>query len=295
MESTNVRFTILSTALRAVALVAPTWAARWIEAIFLRVRRHPVPRAETRWLAGSRGDTVTSNGVPLAVRIWEGDGPTVGLVHGWEGRGSQLGAFVAPLRELGFRVVAFDSPGHGASPGKRSSLLEIADAVVDVERATGPWHGVVAHSAGAAATSWALRQGLASRRLVFIAPPTDLEVFFYRVVDHLRIPRPLAEMAQRRIEERLGVRWRDFRHQALAPLQTEDLLLIHDRDDREVPLRGAREIHRLWRGSRLLETRGLGHRRILRDGAVVEAAVGFLASGAAAVVAEPGEVARRAS
>ena len=39
-----------------------------------------------------------------------GSGPTVLLVHGWEGRGSQLSAFAPALVKAGFRVVAVDMP-----------------------------------------------------------------------------------------------------------------------------------------------------------------------------------------
>jgi hypothetical protein len=40
----------------------------------------------------------------LPVYSW-GSGPTILLAHGWSGRGSQLGAFVEPLVEQGFRLV----------------------------------------------------------------------------------------------------------------------------------------------------------------------------------------------
>src|SRR5215218_8367466 len=39
--------------------------------------------------------------------------PTVYLMHGWGGRGSQFGAMVEPLVGSGHRVVMFDNPAHG--------------------------------------------------------------------------------------------------------------------------------------------------------------------------------------
>ena len=50
--------------------------------------------------------------------------PSVYLVHGWGGRGSQLAAFVEPLVAAGHRVVLFDAPSHGDSdpgPGRAGS------------------------------------------------------------------------------------------------------------------------------------------------------------------------------
>jgi hypothetical protein len=54
------------------------------------------------------------------------------------------------------------------------------------------------------------------------------------------------------------------------------LLVLHDRDDKEVPLRAGREIARAWPGAELFVTNGLGHQRILRDPRAMEMVVGFV-------------------
>ena len=46
-----------------------------------------------------------------------------------------------------------------------------------------------------------------------------------------------------------------------------------------VPYRQGERFSLAWNGARLLETRGLGHRRILEDRTVVDAAVDFLNGG----------------
>lgn len=281
MKSTNVRMIAIRLAVRVLGRISPGIAARWMETMFLAVRRHPTPALETRWMEGARKRVVEHGAHRLVVHAFgEGEeGPSVLLSHGWEGRGSQLGAFVRPLRERGFRVLALDHPGHGASSGSSTSLPDMGKALVAVERELGPVHGVIAHSAGCAAATIALREGLGAARLVYVAPPTALESFFYQMVDRLGIDRALGEVVQARIERRIGMRWSDLRHPAMAPLQREPLLVIHDRGDRETPLSGAREIHRLWAGSRLLVTDGLGHRRILRNPDVIEAAANFVSQG----------------
>jgi hypothetical protein len=62
-------------------------------------------------------------------------------------------------------------------------------------------------------------------------------------------------------------------------------LVVHDHGDREVGFRDGHETARAWPGARLLATEGLGHRRLLRDPAVVEEVVAFVA---APVPAAPG-------
>src|ERR1700730_6295691 len=74
-------------------------------------------------------------------------GPVL-LVHGWTSEASFMTAFIEPLRRSGLRVVAFDFPAHGLSPGRRTNLAECARALYGVCRHYGPVHAVVAHSFG---------------------------------------------------------------------------------------------------------------------------------------------------
>jgi len=203
--------------------------------------------------------------------------PTAFLVHGWEGRGSQLGAFVEPLRGAGFRVVAFDAPGHGEAPGRSSSLPAIAAALEAAAERWSPPAALVAHSAGAVSATFALGRGLEVDRAVFVAPGADLlgyTAWFARLLGlGERARRRLAE----RIERRIGVPYAELEPLKLAPAMTVPLLAFTDRDDLEAPLATAETLIRSWPGAELRVTEGLGHRRILWDPAVVRAAVGFLA------------------
>jgi pimeloyl-ACP methyl ester carboxylesterase len=58
------------------------------------------------------------------------------------------------------------------------------------------------------------------------------------------------------------------------------LLVIHDEDDREMPIRSGELVARSWPRAELVRTSGLGHRRILRDAGVIERTVEFVARGA---------------
>jgi pimeloyl-ACP methyl ester carboxylesterase len=56
-------------------------------------------------------------------------------------------------------------------------------------------------------------------------------------------------------------------------------LVIHDRQDREVPIAEGRRHLRNWPHARLMETSGLGHSRMLNDPSVISVAVDFIAGG----------------
>jgi pimeloyl-ACP methyl ester carboxylesterase len=283
LKRTNVRFIALSLLLRATANISPSLAARALEKLFLYTRKFDAPERERQWLAEATPSTFTSRGRDIAA--WSvGEGPTVLLAHGWEGRGSQMGAFVAPLLAAGFRVTTFDAPGHGRSGGRQSSLVEMADAVSDAADAFGPIHAVIAHSAGAAATTVALSRQLAIERAVFIAPPTDLGGFLEKVSRKLGLGDEVVNLTRLRLEEKFEIAWDTLRAETLAPRMTTPLLVIHDEGDREVHIENARKLAATWPSATLVTTRGLGHRRVLRDDDVIDKAVSFVRGEPGAIV-----------
>jgi pimeloyl-ACP methyl ester carboxylesterase len=274
-KSTNVRF-FLWRAAGTIATLSPALGARLLERAFLSTRRHEVPERERVWIASGERISFESRGRDLEAWTFGSTGPAVVLVHGWEGRGAQLGAFIEPLLQQGFRVVTYDAPGHGASKGNRSSLVEMAQAVLDAGRALGPFHGAVAHSAGAAATSLAIRNGASFERLVYIAPPADLGAYLPRVAAALGITEKAVLLARKRLAERFGFAWAEVAHDHLAKSMDTPLLLIHDAHDGEIDVQNGIHLSSLWRGAQVEITSGLGHRRILRDDRAVTRAVRFL-------------------
>src|SRR2546429_9110873 len=81
---------------------------------------------------------------------------------------------------------------------------------------------------------------------------------------------------QARIERQLGVPWSALDVRTYAPDMRTPLLVVHDRDDAEVPWQDGAIIARGWPGAVLSTTGGLGHRRIPRDPYVVRPAAGLV-------------------
>ncbi len=244
--------------------------------LFLSTRRHPVPERDREGLAAARRWSLDTLWGPLAAWTWGAEeGPTIALLHGWEGRAAQLGGFAAPLTAAGFRVVALDAPGHGESPGRSSSLVAMGRALLALGEHVGPLAGVVAHSAGTVAAIHALRRGLAAERLVSVAPGVDLEDYARGFARLFGLNAAVSARMRQRIERVLGVHWEELDPRRTPRKDQVPLLVVHDRGDREAPFSGGGELAEAW-SARLIPTEGLGHTRILRDPAVLAAATAFL-------------------
>lgn len=251
--------------------IAPGATSAVVARLFRSTRRSSPRRGERDVLQSATGWRVAG------MQLWSwGEGPTVLLIHGWNGRATQLGAMVEPLVARGYRVVAFDAIGHGDSVGKHSSLPEFANCIRQIVDELGGVHAVIAHSLGGAATTFALAYGLQVERAVFISPPADPREFLKIFGAALGINDDVRARVRSRVERRLGIPMEEMQAFAIAPTMEIPLLVIHDRDDKEVPFQVGRGIAEAWPGAELIVTEGLGHQRILRDESVRDAAVRFI-------------------
>jgi len=281
IKSTNVRIRVARLFFKVLAFFSPRFAGWLLARLFLGARRFKTPDRKRSWMADCKRFEVESGAHRLAA--WaRGEGPTVLLAHGWEGRGSQLGAFMEPLVTAGFRVVTFDAPGHGGSTGRASSMPEMSQAILDLGRVEGPFSAVIAHSAGSAAVTVAVKWGLEVDRLVYISPPFDPAAYLAALANLLGLPNAVARHARASIERRFGLPMATFSASSSARSMTHPLLAIHDEGDREVPLEQVRRLIEIWAGADLMVTSGLGHRRILRDVTVLKRVVEELTSEAEA-------------
>ncbi|HYO74828.1 MAG TPA: alpha/beta fold hydrolase [Thermoanaerobaculia bacterium] len=269
--------TLMRGALGLLSRTSPEIASRVAADLFMKPRRFRTPEREQAILAEAPPFEVRL-GASTHIQAWRwGAGPAVLLVHGWEGRGSQLAPFVRPLVESGHSVIAFDAPGHGASSGSRSSLPHFAYAVRGVAAATATPHAIVAHSLGCAATTLALRDGLNAQRLVFIAPPLNPSDYVTRFGEILGVTAPVLDRMKLRIEERFLRTWSDYSLEQTAREMTAPLLIVHDRGDVETFHAEGAALAAAWPNARFISTEGLGHRRILRDEKVLEMTTTFIA------------------
>src|SRR5690349_1748555 len=227
-------------------------------------------RGNTYWLPFEGGQ--------VAVTTW-GEGPAVLLMHGWGGARAQMTGFVDPLLSAGYRVVAYDQPGHGESDGTTTNLLKIAPTMDLIAEREGPFHAVIAHSFGTLITSYALVE----RNL---PPPARLVYFgaFNQLLDSLPRFQVLAGLPDQVMEAFRVMLLEEFGQGVLEAITNESLtpridipaLMFHDAADNVTPVEDSRAIARVWKRAQLIETEGLGHRGALQSKSIHEQVIRFL-------------------
>lgn len=281
--STAVRW--LGRGLRLVRRWAPSLSVRAAQRLFFT----PLP---TKRLARARPAPPgwLMEALPFEqgrIAVWrhrdnDGHRPPVLLVHGWAGDAWQLRSLAEALHAAGLAPVLVDLPGHGRADGWHSTLPQFVRALFAVQARLGPWQAVVAHSLGALAAAHAAGQGLALRRLVLIAPSMPPAPVIDGFGQAFGLGRVGAQQLREAIERHEGVPLAAFEPAWLAPRLAQPTLIVHDEDDAAAPIVHARRLAAALPASQWLATRGLGHRRVLRDAEVVRRVTAFVTPATAA-------------
>ena len=246
---------------------------------FFSPSRYEVKPAEQEIVEWGNSYRIKFDGGEIAVTTWGSSGPAVLLMHGWGGARAQMTGFIDPLLFAGYRVVAFDQPGHGESDGTTTNLLKIAPTMDLIAQHEGPFHGVIAHSFGTLINSYALvERGF--------PPPARLIYFgaFNRLMDSLPRFQVLANLPDEIMEGFRAMLYEEFGQGVLDAITNESLaprihipaLMFHDVEDNVTPVEDSRAIARVWNQAQFIETEGLSHRGALQSKSIHEQVVRFL-------------------
>jgi pimeloyl-ACP methyl ester carboxylesterase len=281
-ESTGFAHTPALSAVRksfhVLGAVAPGLGARLAYKLFFTPQRHSTPSWETRLNKTAEVIKLDFNGGTLNALSW-GHGPTLLLIHGWGGRATQMGAFVNPLTNAGFRVVGLDAPAHGASSGRQTDMVQYAAAIDAIRQQVAPVTAIIAHSLGAACALLSMeRHKFQVEKLILIGTPASAIWVTEAFAKVLGIPDHVMRRMRARLEKRYGntFTWEDLSIESMLSRTRIPTLLIHDKSDAEIPYWNAEKLVKCNLSCELITTEGQGHRRILRNDHVVSKSLEFL-------------------
>ncbi len=255
--------------------LAPEHIAGRMRRAFMTPRNLPPKQWELPLLASAERITLRFG---LSALRW-GQGPTVLLMHGWEGRPTQFAALIEALVQAGHTVVSLEGPAHGRSPGRQAHVVLFARALLEAAAELPPLRAVIGHSMGGASVLLALQMGLRTEAAVSIAAPARLLGVLRGFARRLGMPARARAAFIRQIEADVGIQ--------VGRLDVNgyqlDLpgLVVHAADDALVPAEEAQLIHQAWFDSRLLMLQEGGHQRVLADPQLSEAVLELLAGATA--------------
>ena len=146
--------------------LAPEHVAGKMRRAFMTPRNLPPRDWELPVLANAERITLRFG---LSALRW-GKGPTVLLMHGWEGRPTQFAALIETLVQAGHTVVSLEGPGHGRSPGEQANVVLFARALLEAAAELPPLRAVIGHSMAVPVYCWLCRWGCAQRQQSVLLP-----------------------------------------------------------------------------------------------------------------------------
>lgn len=207
--------------------------------------------------------------------------PVALLVHGWGGHARQMLPLAEAYARQGLKPVLLEMPAHGASAGRTSNLPQFARAI-EYAAARLSQQGfelrvLAAHSMGANAAAFAASRNLPVDKLVLIAPPASPREFTRYFAHVFGLSETTRAAMQARVEAREGILMPHFEPEHVGPRVRMPTLVVHDREDSVNRFSDGQAYARTIAGAQLVATQGLGHRRILKEEAVLDEIANFSA------------------
>lgn len=262
--------------------VSPSLAARFAFRLFLRTFRHPLRPEDAAVLARARRHhLVTAEGDPFALYEWGAGERLAIILHGWGSGAARFTQLADALVVRGWRVLVPDAPGHGASPGKSSSLPKFMAALDAIAAQFGAPGALVGHSLGALAIArrhaagappWASQL----QAVVLVSMPSGAPFLLGVFMQALGLRPTTRARLQALFERRFNASVASFATLPGTRHIGARVLLVHDGGDDIVPLAHSMELQRQVPAAQLLQTSGLGHSALTRDAATITRIAEFL-------------------
>ena len=258
--------------------ISPRLAARFAFKLFMTPFKYSRPKREKDMYEKAKKNRLFIPELNKKIQVYElgNSKKKVLLVHGWAGRGTQLYKIAESLVQKGFMTVSFDGTAHGGSEGKTSSMPEFIASMLELEKNYGSFDFVVGHSLGAMASLNAIKKGLKVKKAILIGSGNSIIAICKQFIQRLELKPKVAIHLKNIMDKQLGEDTEVLSAYVAAKSVSIPVLVIHDKDDTDVPVACARDIKKNLINSEILITEGLGHRRVLTDTNVIEKIIHFI-------------------
>lgn len=243
-----------------IALFNKKSAAKFAFKIFCTIRKGRVLPHQRSFLDAAKLEKEQVGEHSIQTYHWKGKGATVLLLHGWESNTFRWRNLIHKLQEKDFNIFALDAPAHGYSSGSWLHVPLYATATRHMMEKHRP-DLIVAHSVGGMTTLFDHFQNPESsaQKIVTVGAPAEFTDFMDHFQGMLRFNNRVREAMNQHLKAWLGFYFHEFSSVRFVKDNTKQGLLLHDTKDLQVAFSASKNVHKHWKGSRLISTTGLGH------------------------------------
>ncbi len=275
-QSLKIPKLILNTA-KFLELISPKLATQFAAKLFTTPIKHKIPNRELEMDAKSKQSKLLIPSINKEIVVYQygNSNKKILLVHGWSGRGTQLYKVADALLQNGFSTISFDAPAHGKSKGNSTIMVEFIASILEIEKQFGPFEFAVGHSLGGMSLLNSLNKGLKINKLVIIGSGNLISDIIKDFIRKLNMNPKQEDLLRFNFEKKYKEKMNNLSSYLNAEKISIPVLVIHDQNDDEVPVRCAHEIIAKLKNHKLMITNNLGHRKILGDENVINEVVCF--------------------
>jgi pimeloyl-ACP methyl ester carboxylesterase len=260
-----------------IAFISATLATKFTAKLFTTPIKHKIPKRESAMDTNSIQKTILVPEINKEIVVYKygNNDKKVLLVHGWSGRGTQLFKIADELIKSGYSTISFDAPAHGKSPGNKSIMVDFIASIHEINRQYGPFEAAIGHSLGGMSVLNAIKQGLKVKNATVIGSGDIVQDIIDDFIAKLQLPHKYADKLKMHFEKKYGEKMSEYSAYKAAQTTKIPVLVIHDNQDFEVPVKAGIHIHQNLPFGELMLTDKLGHRKVLADDKVIEKVINF--------------------
>lgn len=263
---------------KALQFISPYLAGKFAFKLFMTPVRFSRPKREGKMFENALKKMFFVPEIDKKIQVYEygQSNKKVLLVHGWSGRGTQLYKIADTLIDNGYMTISFDGTGHGNSEGKTSSMPEFIASMLALEKEYGSFDFVIGHSLGGMALLNAIKKGLQVKKGIIIGSGNSIIAICNQFIEKLGLQPKVSVHLKELMDKRLGEDTEVLSAYVAAKSVDTPILVIHDKDDVDVPVHCSYDIKKNLVNSEILITEGLGHRRVLVNEKVIDEILNYI-------------------
>ncbi len=253
---------LIGKSINTISYFSPAYAAKIAINIFSKPHKGKlVNSSEINFLNTAEQGSFSHENITIKTYKWLGkvNKHTILLVHGWESNTYRWKNLITLLQTKAYNIIALDAPAHGASGGKTFNAILYSECIARITKQVNA-SIIIGHSVGGTSTMFAANKyALPIKKLILLGAPSNFNEIIATYIKTLGYNNRVCKAMDRYFLKKFGHLPNYYTVKNFSKNLKADGLIIHDKNDRIIPLKDALTIHKHYKNSTLIKTEGFGH------------------------------------